>query len=125
MGKNALMNAALEHIPQLRQMPTMTTRERRDNETPGRERFFVSPEQFQQLIADNALFEWQEVYEGRFYGVPRQPLEEALEKGENLIADIDVLGATYIRSVYPDNTYIIFVRPPSVQALPDRMQTRR
>jgi guanylate kinase len=124
VGKNALMNDALDHIAALQQMPTATTRPRRPNEQDGRERLFVAPDEFRRMIEDNALLEWQEVHRNRFYGVPRAPLEHALATGQYLIADIDVLGATYIRSLYPQNVILIFVQPPSVDTLADRMQER-
>lgn len=123
-GKNALMNAALQHDDTLRQLATATTRPRRSTEKEGREHLFVSPEQFRQMIADNELLEWQEVHADRFYGVPRQRVETALAAGENLIADIDVLGATYIRSLYPQHVVLIFIEPPSEAELKQRMRTR-
>ncbi len=124
VGKNALMEEALAHQPGLRQLATATTRPRRPNEQAGRERLFVSVEEFQQMIARGDLLEWQEVHPGMLYGVPRRMVEETLASGQHLIADIDVLGATYIRSLYPQNVVLIFVQPPSVEALEDRMHTR-
>jgi guanylate kinase len=123
-GKNALMNDAMRHLDDLRQLATATTRKRRPDEQDGRERLFVTIEYFEHMIASGALLEWQEVHPDKFYGVPRQPLETAIASGTFLIADIDVLGATYIRSAYPDNGILIFIQPPSVEALEDRMQTR-
>ncbi|MBZ0303914.1 MAG: guanylate kinase, partial [Anaerolineae bacterium] len=123
-GKNALMVATLKQEDRLEQLATVTTRERRANEQDDREHMFVSVEQFQAMIASSALLEWQEVHPQKLYGVPRQAVEDALAAGKNLIADIDVLGATYIRSLYPENVVLIFVQPPSVEALADRMHER-
>ena len=125
VGKNTLMNDALRHFDNLRQLPTVTTRERRSNEQEGREHIFVSPETFQHMIAEGQLFEWQEVHPGKFYGVPRSSMEPVLSKGANRIADIDVLGATYIRSVFPANVVLIFIKPPSIEVLKHRMEIRR
>jgi len=124
VGKNALMEEALKSEHRLNQLATATTRPRRPYEQEGRERLFVTIEQFRQMIANGELLEWQEVHRNKFYGVPRQVVENALAEGQNLIADIDVLGATYIRSLYPENTVLIFVKPPSVEALEDRMHVR-
>ena len=124
VGKNALMNDAIKHLPVLRQMPTATTRPRREGEQQGRERLFVSRSEFERMITEDALLEWQEVHPNRLYGVPRQALEDAFKNGLYLIADIDVLGATYIRSLYPENVILIFVQPTSVQELIKRMRTR-
>ncbi len=124
VGKNALMEETLKRETRVRQLATVTTRPRRPNEQEGRERLFVTYEQFQQMIASSALLEWQEVHEHKFYGVPRREVEAALAAGQNLIADIDVLGATYIRSLYPEQVILIFVQPPSVEVLEDRMSVR-
>jgi guanylate kinase len=124
VGKNALMEEALRREANLRQLATATTRPRRPKEEEGRERLFLDVEQFQQMIDRGALLEWQEVHRSEFYGVPRQPVEEAFAAGQHLIADIDVLGATFIRSLYPQNVILIFVQPPSLEALERRMQAR-
>jgi guanylate kinase len=124
VGKNALIRDALHHFASLKQLATATTRPRRENEADGRERLFVTLAEFQQMIANQELLEWQEVHEDLFYGVPRSTLENALSSGQHLIADIDVLGATYIRSLYPGNVILIFVEPPDMATLEDRMHQR-
>lgn len=124
VGKNALMEEALKREFNLRQLATATTRAPRPNEKDGRERLFLNVEQFKQMLASGALLEWQEVHRDEFYGVPRQIVEDALKSGQHLIADIDVLGATYIRSLYPQNVILIFVEPPSLEALVSRMRER-
>ena len=123
-GKNTLMNQMIEQNDHLSQLATATTRARRATEREGREHLFVTTDQFRQMIAENALLEWQEVHPGTFYGVPRQSVETALVAGQYLIADIDVLGATYIRSCYPENVVMIFVEPPEVDTLAERMRQR-
>ena len=124
VGKNALMNDALKHFDDLRQLATATTRRPRPTEQEGREHLFVTPETFREMIARNELLEWQEVHPNKFYGVPRASIENALASGEKLIADIDVLGATYIRSLYPGQVVLIYIEPPSVAVLEERMQQR-
>src|SRR5690606_15215875 len=79
---------------------------------------------FKALIADGELIEWQEVTADRYYGVPRSPVETALQAGEDLIADIDVFGATSLRLLYPDNVVLIFIQPPSIEVLEARMRER-
>jgi guanylate kinase len=124
VGKNALMEAALQREANLKQLATATTRPPRPNEKDGRERLFLNVHQFQQMRESGALLEWQEVHRDEFYGVPRKMVEDALASGQHLIADIDVLGATYIRSLYPQNVILIFVKPPSLETLERRMRER-
>lgn len=125
VGKNTLMNDAIQHFDNLHQLATVTTRVPRPTEQEGREHLFVTPDTFRQMVNSDQLLEWQEVHPGKFYGVPRASLEAMFARGEHRIADIDVLGATYIRSVYPRNVALIFVQPPSLEALEQRMKMRR
>ncbi|NDJ63247.1 MAG: guanylate kinase [Chloroflexi bacterium] len=122
-GKNRLMNIALDRIDDLSQLPTATTRAIRDGEQQGREHLFLTRDDFLKMITDDQLLEWQEVH-GNLYGMPRATVEEALQAGRAVIADIEVLGASYVRSLYPENVITIFIQPPSLQTLIERMRTR-
>lgn len=117
------MNAVLKRVSNIRQLPTATTRMARPNEQHGREHLFVTRDEFQKLIEQNALIEWQVVH-GELYGMPRASVEEAIASEHDLIADIDVLGATYLHSLYPDNAVLIFIQPPVLDELKKRMETR-
>lgn len=125
VGKNTLMKTVLaQPVGRLRQLPTATTRPIRPDEQQGREHLFVDHDEFERLKNSNALIEWQKVHGDDLYGVPRATVETAIAAEEDLIADIDVLGATYLRSIYPDNVVLIFIAPPSVDDLIERMLTR-
>ncbi|MBZ0284994.1 MAG: guanylate kinase [Anaerolineae bacterium] len=123
VGKNAIMTSVLERIPTLRQIPTATTRTIRNTEQQGREHLFISRSEFEQMIADKALIEHQVIH-GELYGIPRMTVEAAIAAEQDIIADIDVLGASDLRLLYPENTVLIFVQPPSVAELRQRMETR-
>ncbi len=118
-GKNAIMNEVLQQLPDLRQLPTATTRPMRDTEEQGREHLFVSETEFRQLD----LIESKTVHK-HLYGTPRATIENAMHQGKDLIADIDVLGATDLHQAYPSNTFLVFVQPPSVNDLIKRMSIR-
>ncbi len=123
-GKNALMNEVMKRISELRQLPTATTRPKRPYEVEGREHIFVDNGEFTRMIQDNELLEWQEVHPGKFYGIPRQTVENALLAGDLLIADIEVVGADVLHRTYPENTVLVFVQPPSLEILETRMRER-
>lgn len=123
-GKNTVMKAALTELEALRQLATATTRPPRAEEQHGQQHLFITLDHFKALIADGELIEWQEVTADRYYGVPRSPVETALQAGEDLIADIDVFGATSLRLLYPDNVVLIFIQPPSIEVLEARMRER-
>ncbi|MBE2182304.1 MAG: guanylate kinase [Anaerolineae bacterium] len=125
-GKNSLMAAAIEAIPGLRQMPTATTRTIRSGEEEGREHYFVSTEYFQELIRTNALLEWQFLHRhGRYYGMLRGQIELALASDENIIADVDYLGAQAADDAYPTNVITIFITPPGISELLRRLLSGR
>lgn len=123
VGKNTLMRLALDHVSGLRQLPTATTRPRRDDEQEGREHFFLTDEEFDQHIEENALLEWQWVH-GKRYGIIRKSIEDAIRKQDDLIADIEVLGASILKKEFPNNTVLLFVSPPQLDALEDRIRKR-
>ena len=122
-GKNTLMKRVIPQIDNLYQLATATTRDMRPGEQNGREHLFISRDMFNQWIEENRLLEYQEVHPGKFYGVPREPLEEALRDGRNLIADIEIAGAKAIAEAYPLNTVLIFIAAP-LDALEQRMRER-
>jgi guanylate kinase len=123
VGKNAMMNNVLDRIASLRQLPTATTRPIRPTEQHGREHLFVTRDEFQRMIDQDDLIEWQVVH-GHQYGTPRSTVQQAMSQGQDLIADIEVLGATYLRSAFPENVILIFVQPPSIDELVHRMHNR-
>src|SRR5258706_3693137 len=94
VGKNTIMAGVMSQVPQLSQLPTATTRAIRNTEQHGREHLFVSPSEFRDMIDNNALVEYQEVYPGKFYGTPRSAMQNALDSQKTLIADIEVVGAS-------------------------------
>ncbi len=123
-GKNHLMHTALNRVPRLEQLPTATTRAIRPGEQEGREHFYLTRGAFEALIEQHKLLEYQEIH-GNLYGMLRDTVENALREGRIAVADIDILGALYARQLYPDNTLSIFIQPPSIAALIERMRARK
>lgn len=123
VGKNTLMNAVLSQLPNLAQLPTATTRPPRPGEQPGRERFFVSEEEFDHLLRADAFVEWQPIH-GYRYGTLKSVLERRFETGNDFIADVDVLGATLLKERDPDHVTVVYVLPPSLSVLESRIRNR-
>ncbi len=121
-GKSRLIKYVLGRTP-LRQLPTATTRPIRPDEQQRREHDFVSPAQFQRMIDADQLLEHQVIH-GNLYGMPRAAVERALISGQSVIADIEVLGTERARAIYPDNVVAIFIQPPSIGTLIERMRER-
>lgn len=129
-GKNAIMKAVIAAIPALRQLATATTRPMRADEKQGREHLFVNEQEFHEMISRNELLEHQEVTPGKFYGIPRRTVLEALSAGAARIADIEVLGAIELAAAYPENVVQVFVTVPGddiakqITVLEERMRRR-
>lgn len=123
-GKNTVMERVLATHENVRQFPTMTTRSKRTGEFEGRQHYFISRERFETMLSQDELLEHAIVH-GEYYGMPRAPLETALRQGELLLADVDMLGTQAARAAFPENVVLVFVQPPSLSALVERMRESR
>jgi guanylate kinase len=121
-GKTTLTNELLRLVPQLQFSISYTTRAPRGSEQNGRDYFFVSREDFQKMIEAGDFLEYAEVF-CNYYGTARRFLNEARERGHDLLLDIDVQGAAQVKSKLPE-AISIFVLPPSRQALEHRLKNR-
>lgn len=101
-----------------------TTRPRRGQEVHGVDYYYLTPEEFKQMIAHDELVEYQEVYEGRFYGTPKSEVERITGMGKNVMLDLDVLGGVNVKRMYGDRAMSIFIQPPSVEVLRQRLIKR-
>jgi guanylate kinase len=100
-----------------------TTRPRRAGEKDGFDYRFVSRDRFQELIEGGELMEWASVY-GNYYGIPREPVRQALQKGKDVIVKIDVQGAATIKKILPGAVFIFMVTP-YMEELEERLKQRR
>ena len=98
-----------------------TTRPRRGEEVNGVDYYYKTVDEFKQMIADGQLVEYQEVYEGRYYGTPKSEVERITGLGRNVVLDLDVLGGVNVKRMYGDRALSIFIQPPSVEVLRQRL----
>lgn len=122
-GKTSLVKALLERKPELHVSISHTTRAQRPTEQPGREYYFVSVPQFEQLVRNGEFLEHARVFDN-LYGTARRPVEAQLEQGHNVVLEIDWQGARQVRSAMPA-CRTIFILPPSRAALEDRLRRRQ
>lgn len=122
VGKGTICRALLAEAPHIRFSVSCTTRPIRPGEEHGVEYFFLSREEFQAKIEAGELLEWAEVY-GNYYGTPRTYVEEITDQGQDIILDIDRVGAKAVRERYP-GAVSVFVVPPSMEALRQRIAAR-
>lgn len=122
-GKTTLSRMLVAETPDLQMSVSATTRPMRPGEVEGRDYYFVDAARFDDMVADGDLLEWANVFDNR-YGTPRQPVETALAAGRDVLFDIDWQGTQQLRSRSPNDVVSVFILPPSVQALEQRLHTR-
>jgi guanylate kinase len=121
-GKTTLCKELAARVPSLKHSISYTTRSPRPGEVHGREYFFVDARYFQSLVERNEFAEWAQVY-GQRYGTPRTPLIELMDKGIDVLLEIDVQGAQQIKKSFEDAVYV-YIFPPSIDALRLRLEQR-
>ena len=124
-GKSTIINWLMQHKElNMAFSISCTSRAPRGTERNGVEYFFLSPEELRQRIADNEFLEYEEVYKDRFYGTLKSQVESQLAKGENVVFDVDVKGGCNIKQFYGDKAMSLFIQPPSIEELRNRLVGR-
>ena len=125
-GKSTIVNWLMREHPELNLYFSIscTSRPPRGTEQDGVEYFFLTPEEFRQRIEDDEFLEYEEVYEGRFYGTLKAQVERQLEAGQNVVFDVDVKGGINIKRFYGERAMSLFIQPPSVEELRRRLEGR-
>jgi guanylate kinase len=123
VGKDAILSRMKQSGYPFEYIVTVTTRPRRASEVDRVDYHFVSETEFKDLMEHNGLLEWALVY-GNWYGVPREPVKSALERGRDTIIKVDVQGARNIKKIVPEAVFI-FIAPPSLEELAERLSSRK
>ncbi len=125
-GKSTLVQWLIKEHPELnlRFSISCTTRQPRGTEQNGVEYFFITPDEFRQKIAEEAFVEYEEVYTDKFYGTLKSQVQSQIERGENVMFDIDVKGGCNIKRQYGDEALGLFIQPPSIEELRRRLTGR-
>lgn len=121
-GKGTLIQRVLRQVPNLGYSVSYTTRAPRNGEVEGREYFFVTPEKFEGMIAEGEFLEWAYVH-GKLYGTSRHQVARDVLEGRDIILEVDVQGAASVRELVT-NSVSIFILPPSVEVLRQRLLAR-
>lgn len=123
-GKSTLVHHLLNSNLNLEFSISATSRAPRVTEKDGIDYYFLSPEEFKQKIANNEFLEYEEVYPDCFYGTLRSEVDRITQKGKNVIFDVDVKGGLNIKRQFGDQALAIFVAPPNMEALKERLLKR-
>lgn len=122
VGKGTLVRSLLQRHPELYLSISVTTRSPRAGEIDAQHYYFISREKFKEMVAQGELLEWAE-FAGNCYGTPRQQVEEKIRQGKWVLLEIELEGARQIRATFPE-ALRIFIMPPSMQELEQRIRNR-
>jgi len=123
-GKTTIVQHLLSKFPELEFSVSATSRPIRGDEVQGVDYYFMSVEAFKKKIEDNEFVEWEEVYKDNYYGTLRTEIERIWAKGKHVIFDLDVVGGINLKKKFASQAMAIFVMPPSVKSLEERLKLR-
>ena len=124
-GKSTIIDHLLTCGLNLKFSISATSRAPRGNEKHGKEYYFFSPCEFRERIDNGEFLEYEEVYTDNFYGTLKSEVEERIDRGENVVLDIDVVGGCNIKKHYAEKALSLFIQPPSIEALRRRLEKRQ
>ena len=122
VGKDTVLDVVLNKNKDLQKSISLTTRDIRENETDGKDYYFISSEDFEKMIAQGEILEYAQ-YGSNLYGTPKGPVDKWLSEGKTVVLKIEVQGAENIKKLYPDSVGI-FLLPPSMEVLESRLRSR-
>jgi len=123
-GKTTIVTHILEKHPELEFSISATSRNKRNNEIDGKDYYFFSSDEFKKKIKNDEFVEWQEVYENQYYGTLKSELYRIWNNNHHVVFDVDVVGGVNIKKMFPQQTLSIFVMPPSLEELKQRLISR-
>jgi guanylate kinase len=124
-GKTTIVHALLQTMNNLAFSVSACSRAPRGNEQNGVDYHFLSVEAFKEKIQQDAFVEWEEVYQDMFYGTLKSEVERIWSEGKTVVFDVDVVGGLNLKTIFQDQALAIFIKPPSVDILEDRLRRRK
>ena len=123
-GKTSIVHHLLKNMSELSFSVSACSREKREKETHGEDYYFLGVEGFKERIKEDAFLEWEQVYENQYYGTLKSEIERIWSTGKTVIFDVDVVGGLNIKKQYPTECLSVFIMPPSVDVLRERLSGR-
>lgn len=123
-GKTSIVHYLLKEIDNLSFSISACSREKRSNEIDGKDYHFLGVGGFKQKIEENAFLEWEEVYNNQYYGTLKSEVQRIWDNDKTVIFDVDVIGGLNIKKQYPKECLSVFIMPPSLDALRERLSSR-
>lgn len=123
-GKTTLVRYVMSRIDTLTFSVSACSRKKREYETDGKDYHFLSVAAFKEKIENNEFIEWEEVYPDHFYGTLFSEVDQKRNAGKHVVFDVDVIGGTNLKKIFGDEALAIFIKPPSVEVLRERLLNR-
>lgn len=124
-GKTTIVKHLLKKFPNLGFSISASTRDKRGRtEQNGKDYYFLTPEEFKKKIDEDAFIEWEEVYEGNFYGTLKEEIQRLWDEGKHVIFDVDVKGGVNLKKYFGDKALALYVKVPSLEVLQERLRDR-
>ena len=123
-GKTSIVHHLLKNMSELSFSVSACSRGKREKETHAEDYYFLGIEGFKEKIKEDAFLEWEQVYENQYYGTLKSEIERIWSVGKTVIFDVDVVGGLNIKKQYPTECLSVFIMPPSVDVLRERLSGR-
>ena len=123
-GKTSIVHHLLDNMTKLSFSVSACSRDKRENETDGKDYYFLGVDGFKNKIKEDAFLEWEEVYKNQYYGTLKSEIERIWEEGKSVIFDVDVVGGLNIKKQCPKDCLSVFIMPPSIDVLRERLSGR-
>jgi len=124
-GKTTIVKEILKIFPELQFSVSATSRKKRENETDGKDYFFLAKSDFEEKITKNEFVEYEQVYDKIYYGTLKEQVDKCISEGDSMVFDMDVKGALSIKRIYGNKSVLIFVNPPDKTVLIERLRNRK
>jgi guanylate kinase len=123
-GKTTIVKRIIESGFPVEFSISACSREKRQGEVDGKDYYFLTVEEFREKIARGDFLEWEEVYPGSYYGTLKSEIERIWNRGKHVIFDVDVIGGLNIKKAFPEKALTVFVQPPTIEELENRLVNR-
>lgn len=123
-GKTTIVKEILKKNTDIIFSVSATTREMRPGEIDGKDYFFLTVEEFQEKIKRNEFIEYEKIFDGNYYGTLKKYIENIINKGKDILLDLDVLGALSVKKYFKKDSILIFIKPPGLNQVKERLLKR-
>jgi len=123
-GKTTLVKHLMQYVDNLAFSISAASRNKRQGEVDGKDYYFLTADEFRKKIENDEFVEWEEVYHNKYYGTLKSEVERIRNSGKNVVFDVDVVGGVNIKKLYGDEALAVFVMPPSIEVLKERLLSR-